>query len=82
MPKELIYAVEDEAHIQQLIKYNLEAGGYRVMTFDSGESLLKECESSIPDLFILDIMLPGIDGFMSVKSSNKTAIPGIFPSLC
>ncbi|MCX7711218.1 MAG: response regulator transcription factor [Clostridia bacterium] len=62
MPKELIFAVEDELHIQQLIKYNLESAGYRVFTFESGESLLKEVKNTIPDLFILDIMLPGIDG--------------------
>ena len=62
MPKELIYAVEDEVHIQQLVKYNLEAGGFKVSTFDSGESLLNEVKSSTPDLFILDIMLPGMDG--------------------
>lgn len=62
MSKELIYAVEDEIHIQQLIKYNLESSGYRVLTFESGEALLNECKDSIPDLFILDIMLPGIDG--------------------
>lgn len=62
MPKELIYAVEDEIHIQQLLKYNLEAIGYKVLTFDSGEALLAECRTTIPDLFLLDIMLPGIDG--------------------
>ncbi|MCX7745632.1 MAG: response regulator transcription factor [Clostridia bacterium] len=63
MSKELVYTVEDEIHIQQLIKYNLESNGYRVITFDSGESLLRECKNAVPDLFILDIMLPGIDGF-------------------
>lgn len=62
MPKELIFAVEDEMHIQQLIKYNLEAAGYRVITFESGENLLKEVSNTVPDLFILDLMLPGIDG--------------------
>ncbi len=62
MSKELIFAVEDENHIQQLIKYNLEASGYKVLTFESGESLLNECKNTTPDLFILDIMLPGIDG--------------------
>jgi len=62
MPKELIFAVDDEVHIQQLIKYNLESNGYRVMTFLSGEDIVNECKSTIPDLFILDIMLPGIDG--------------------
>lgn len=62
MSKELIFAVDDEVHIQQLIKYNLEANGYKVLTFESGESLLNEVKTTIPDLFILDIMLPGIDG--------------------
>jgi two-component system alkaline phosphatase synthesis response regulator PhoP len=62
MSKELIYAVEDEAHIQQLIKYNLESNGYKVITFDCGESLLNVCKDTTPDLFILDIMLPGMDG--------------------
>ena len=36
MSKELIFAVEDEVHIQQLVKYNLEANGYRAVTFESG----------------------------------------------
>ena len=62
MPKELIFAVEDEVHIQQLVKYNLEANGYKVQTFESGEGLLEEVIKTLPDLFILDIMLPGIDG--------------------
>lgn len=63
MSKELIFAVEDEVHIQQLVKYNLEANGYKVLTFDSGESLLNEVKVTTPDLFMLDIMLPGMDGF-------------------
>lgn len=62
MSRELIYVVEDEAHIQQLIKYNLESNGYRVRCFESGETLLEEVSNNVPDLFILDIMLPGIDG--------------------
>lgn len=62
MPKELIYAVEDEVHIQQLVKFNLEANGYKVLTFESGESLLEELKNSLPALFILDLMLPGMDG--------------------
>ncbi|MFZ5987074.1 MAG: response regulator [Bacillota bacterium] len=62
MSKKLIFAVEDEVHIQQLIKYNLESSGYKTMVFDNGESLLKETRNTVPDLFILDIMLPGIDG--------------------
>lgn len=62
MSKELIFAVEDEVHIQQLVKFNLEANGYKVLTFESGESLLEEVRKTTPDLFLLDLMLPGIDG--------------------
>jgi two-component system, OmpR family, alkaline phosphatase synthesis response regulator PhoP len=72
MSKELIYAVEDEVHIQQLIKYNLEAGGFKVTAFESGESLLSEVKSSIPDLFILDIMLPGMDGLEVCRQLRST----------
>lgn len=62
MPKETIFVVEDEEHIQQLIKYNLEANGFKVVVFGNGEQLLSELQNTVPDLFILDIMLPGIDG--------------------
>jgi len=79
MSKELIFAVEDENHIQQLVKYNLEANGYRVLAFESGESLLIECKMSTPDLFILDIMLPGMDGLevcRQLRQNTRTkAIP-------
>jgi two-component system alkaline phosphatase synthesis response regulator PhoP len=77
MSKELIFAVDDENHIQQLIKFNLEANGYKVSTFDSGEDLLEEVKTTIPDLFILDLMLPGIDGLeicrqLRSKAETKT----------
>ncbi|MDD2401282.1 MAG: response regulator transcription factor [Clostridia bacterium] len=58
----MIFVVDDEKHILQLIKYNLEENGYRVKTFEDGEVFLKEIGNTTPDLFILDIMLPGKDG--------------------
>jgi len=63
MPNELIYCVEDDEHIEELLKYNLESAGYRVLVFESGELLLEQMNSVIPDLFCLDVMLPGMDGF-------------------
>lgn len=82
MSKELIYAVEDEFHIQQLVKYNLEAAGYRVITFESGESVLAEAKTNLPDLFILDLMLPGVDGLEVCRQLRQNPesknIPVIF----
>ncbi len=76
MPKELIYAVEDEGSIRKLIQYNLQSAGYRVIAFDTGESVLEKLNDTIPDLLLLDVMLPGIDGFevlKQIKLNLKTA---------
>ncbi len=75
MSKQVIYIVEDDLHIQQLIKYNLDANGFKVSVFDSGEELLSHCSDNTPDLFILDIMLPGIDGLevcRNLKQNSST----------
>lgn len=75
MSRELIFVVEDESHIQQLVKYNLEAAGYRAVAFENGESLLEEVKATVPDLFILDLMLPGIDGLevcRQLRSDTRT----------
>lgn len=75
MSKELIFSLEDEKHIQELIKYNLELKGYKVDTFESGEELLNKSTNITPDLYILDIMLPGIDGLevcRNLKENPKT----------
>ncbi|MCL2740944.1 MAG: response regulator transcription factor [Oscillospiraceae bacterium] len=71
MVKELIYIVEDDPHIQQLIKFNLDSYGYRPVTFDSAEDLLGAGQSETPDLYVLDIMLPGIDGLELCKMIRK-----------
>ncbi|ADY54506.1 two component transcriptional regulator, winged helix family [Syntrophobotulus glycolicus DSM 8271] len=71
MTKSLIYVVEDESHIQQLVKYNLEKEGYRVKAFGNGESFLQETRLKVPELFLLDIMLPDIDGLELCKLLRK-----------
>jgi two-component system alkaline phosphatase synthesis response regulator PhoP len=57
-----ILIVEDEAHISELIKYNLEASGYQVFAAYDGEAGLKAVFEHKPDLVILDLMLPKMDG--------------------
>ena len=73
MEKESIYVLEDDVNISQLIKYNLELNGYKIMLFERGEDLLKEIENSLPKLFLLDIMLPDIDGLDICKIIRKNS---------
>ena len=65
--KALILVVEDEPTIQELIKFNLESVPYRVITCDRGEETESLVEEHKPDLILLDIMLPGIDGLEVCK---------------
>jgi len=55
--------VEDEAELATLIEYNLTRGGFQTRIFGGGESTLRDLESYQPDLIVLDVMLPGHDGF-------------------
>lgn len=57
-----ILIVEDDEMLQQTLKYNLEIEGYQVTTVADGQSGLEVARSQPPDLIILDVMLPGLDG--------------------
>ncbi len=63
MPKERILVVEDDKHISKLIGYNLEKSGFDCRVASSGEEALNFIKSYPVDLVVLDIMLPGMDGF-------------------
>lgn len=58
----VILVVDDEEPIQELLKFNLEKEGYTVLMAFDGPSALKTIEEKLPDLVILDVMLPGMDG--------------------
>ncbi len=62
MPKETILIVDDEEDIIELIKYNLKNEGYSILTAMTGEQAIKIAKNSVPDLMVLDLMLPGMDG--------------------
>lgn len=66
-----ILVVDDEAHIQELIKFNLEKNGFNVITADNGLDALKLAETKKPDLIFLDLMLPGMDGLDVCKNIRK-----------
>jgi two-component system alkaline phosphatase synthesis response regulator PhoP len=62
MAKETILVVEDEEDIRELLKYNLEKEGYQVFAAATGEEGLRAVRDRRPDLILLDLMLPGLDG--------------------
>ncbi len=76
-----IFVVDDEKNIRDLIKKYLQKEGYRVTLFEEGTNLLKEIDRLKPDLIVLDIMMPGIDGLELCKEIRKNNdIPIIFVS--
>jgi two-component system phosphate regulon response regulator PhoB len=62
MIKQSVLVVEDEEDIRELVSYNLLKEGYQVAGVASGEDALAAIESKPPDLVLLDLMLPGLDG--------------------
>jgi len=76
MSGEKVLVVDDEENIRELVRYNLAREGYQVTAVGSGEEALQQASSKAPDLIILDLMLPGIDGLdvcRQLKSDLKTA---------
>jgi len=57
-----ILVVDDEEPIQELLRFNLEKEGYLVRVAKDGQEALKQVASDLPDLLVLDLMLPGMDG--------------------
>ena len=75
-PKPSVLVVEDEKDIRELVRFHLEQEGYAVREADSGEAAAAELHAGMPDLVLLDIMLPGTDGLMlcrRLRSQPATA---------
>jgi two-component system, OmpR family, alkaline phosphatase synthesis response regulator PhoP len=60
--RERILVVDDEEDLLELVNYNLSKEGYRVHCVESGEKALAEARTSLPDLIVLDLLLPAVDG--------------------
>ena len=75
MANENILVVEDDDDIQELVRYNLAKEGYRITGVASGEEALKTVRAKMPDLVVLDLMLPAMNGLevcRALKSDPKT----------
>ena len=75
MERKTILVVDDEEDILELVRYNLNKEGYNVETVQSGEDALERTRTLKPDLLVLDLMLPGMDGIavcQALKSDAQT----------
>ena len=75
-PRYKILVVEDEKNITKVVTYNLEREGYQMITARDGEEGLAKARKELPDLVILDLMLPKLDGLevcRQLKSDPKSA---------
>ena len=71
-----ILVVDDEASIVTMLAYNLKKEGYDVVTAEDGEVALEKFESENPDLLLLDIMMPKMDGYeVCLKIREKSNVP-------
>ena len=73
-----ILVVEDEAPIRDLISINLQLVGYEVFSAEDGIIAQEFLEKQKVDLILLDVMIPGIDGFSLIEKIKKHGIPVIF----
>ena len=72
----MIFCVEDDNSIRELVIYTLKSTGFEAEGFEDGESLFAALKEKTPELFLLDVMLPGINGIdilKKLKSDKRTA---------
>lgn len=80
MQKSKLLIVDDEVHILELLRYNLESNGFEVVSAESGEEALAIIKSTELDGVVLDLMLPGIDGIevlRQIRISENMRLPVI-----
>jgi DNA-binding response OmpR family regulator len=79
--KPMLFAVDDESDILELIAIHAQKAGFRIKTFSKAEPLLKALIAEIPDLLILDLMLPDLDGLEICKRMKKDGRTAAIPIL-
>lgn len=72
MPKTNVLVVEDDGDILNLLKYNLQTAGFDVLSSDNGYDGLAVARQHLPDLVVLDLMLPGLDGLEVCRELKRS----------
>lgn len=79
MKREKILVVEDEADLREVLSYNLTRDGYRVVTAENGAEGLRKARKEAPDLLLLDLMLPDLDGVEICRRLKKDPLTSTLP---
>ena len=77
MPKILV--VDDEPDVVELVGFNLQAAGYTVITAADGAKAIKRARQDLPDLIVLDVMLPDVDGLEACRTLRREAATAAIP---
>jgi len=78
MDQKLIYIADDDNYIREALKTFLENAGYKVQAYENGEALISAFSTIPCDLAILDVMMPGTNGFAVCKELRRTSHVPIF----
>ena len=73
MAKQNIFVIEDDKDISRLVQHHLEASGYATTIFANGRGVIEEAERVQPALFLLDVMVPGKDGFELCRTIRQVS---------
>ncbi|MBU1147690.1 MAG: response regulator [Candidatus Omnitrophica bacterium] len=71
MDKKRVLVVDDDRDLIKMLKLRIEAEGFEFMSAEDGETMLKVMETKKPDVVILDIMLPKVDGYTALREMRK-----------
>ena len=71
--------VDDDEHVREIVRVNLEMEGYTVREAGDGEEGLQVLEESTPDLVLLDVMMPGVDGWEMLRRVQERHGVGTIP---
>src|SRR3989338_1469824 len=71
MDKKIVLLVDDDADLTKVLKFRIESEGYEFMSVEDGKELLDILKIKRPDVILLDIMLPNMDGYSALREMRK-----------
>ena len=78
-PVKTILVVDDEPDAIELVEFNLRAAGYGVIAAEDGEEAIRKAREVLPDLIVLDVMLPEVDGMAACRTLKNDPITSDIP---